>query len=266
MDILRKDLAPIGAEAWHLIEQTAAETLRTQLSARRFVDFDGPRGLAYAAVPLGRLEVVQETTAKTLGYGVHQVLPLAETRLYFDLPLWELDNIARGAKDIALDPLLEACRTIAAFEEAAVFDGLEAAGIRGLHQIVAGQQIALRKEAGAVIDAVGQAQARLTSAGISGVSHLIVNSDLLRFLSHPVAGVPLRSLIESQIGGQVIYSATVKDALLVAARGGDFTLTVGQDLAVGYHAHTSAAVTLFLTESFTFRALTPEALVGFTLG
>lgn len=266
MDILRKELAPIGAEAWHLIESTAAGVLRTQLSARRFVDFDGPRGLACAAVPLGRLTVVQETTAKTLGYGVHKVLPLTEARLFFELPRWELDNIARGAKDIALDPLIAACRTVAAFEEAAVYDGLDAAGITGLHQAVGGQQIALRKEAGAVIDAIGLAQSRLTTAGIGGASHLIVNSDLLRFLSHPIAGVPLRTLIENQIGGQVMYSGAVKDALLVSARGGDFTLTVGQDLAVGYHTHTSSAVTLFLTESFTFRLVTPEALVGFTLG
>jgi uncharacterized linocin/CFP29 family protein len=57
----------------------------------------------------------------------------------------------------------------------------------------------------------------------------------------------------------------VKDALLVASRGGDVELTVGQDFAIGYHSRTVAEISLFLTESFTFRVITPEALVGLTL-
>ncbi|MGB8601648.1 MAG: family 1 encapsulin nanocompartment shell protein [Rhizomicrobium sp.] len=265
MDILRRALAPISTEAWQLIDATAKDALSTNLSARKFVDFDGPHGLAYAAVPQGRLNVVQETTSKTLGYGVHKVQPLAETRLYFDLPLWELDNIARGAKDIDLDPLLEACRTVAGFEDAAVFSGLEPAGITGLHTVVAGRQIPLRLDADAIIDAVGAAQGQLLKAGVAGGYNLVVNLALLKFLAHPVAGGTLRTLIEAQIGGRVLYSAAVKDALLVAARGGDAVLTVGQDLAIGYHTQTSSAVTLFLTESFTFRVITPEAVVGFVL-
>jgi uncharacterized linocin/CFP29 family protein len=41
-------------------------------------------------------------------------------------------------------------------------------------------------------------------------------------------------------------------------------LTVGQDFAIGYHGHTAAEVNLYITESFTFRVIEPEAVVGFT--
>jgi uncharacterized linocin/CFP29 family protein len=54
--------------------------------------------------------------------------------------------------------------------------------------------------------------------------------------------------------------------LLVASRGGDLELTVGQDFAVGYHSHTSNEISLFVTESFTFRVVVPEAIIGFKLG
>jgi uncharacterized linocin/CFP29 family protein len=40
---------------------------------------------------------------------------------------------------------------------------------------------------------------------------------------------------------------------------------VGQDFAIGYHSHTAAEISLFITESFTFRVLAPEALVGFAI-
>jgi uncharacterized linocin/CFP29 family protein len=86
-----------------------------------------------------------------------------------------------------------------------------------------------------------------------------------KFLARSTPGGTLRTLLEQQLGGKVIYSGAVKGALLAAARGGDLELTVGQDFAIGYHHHTSEEVHLFMTDSFTFRVITPEALVGFEL-
>uniref|UniRef100_UPI00272E2810 encapsulin n=1 Tax=Geoalkalibacter sp. TaxID=3041440 RepID=UPI00272E2810 len=66
-------------------------------------------------------------------------------------------------------------------------------------------------------------------------------------------------------GGAVTYSNAVQGALLAASRGGDLELTLGQDFAIGYHHHTAEEIHLFMTESFTFRVITPEALVGYTV-
>ena len=49
-------------------------------------------------------------------------------------------------------------------------------------------------------------------------------------------------------------------------RGGDFELTVGQDLSIGYLRHDAETVTLYLQESFTFRCLDPEAAVPLRYG
>ena len=49
---------------------------------------------------------------------------------------------------------------------------------------------------------------------------------------------------------------------MLSIRGGDFELTVGRDLSVGYVSHTDSVVRLYLTESMTFRVLTPEAAVA----
>lgn len=265
MDLLRRDLAPITPNAWQEIDAMAREALTASLSARKFVDLDGPLGVAHACVNLGRLEIPADQKPDGVQFGVHQVLPLVETRVSFVLKQWELDNIDRGAKDFQLDTLVAAARKLAAFEEQAVFLGFGKAAIKGLHAETPAPLIALELEMDAIVDAVSEAQTRLLREGVEGPANLVVNPDLWKFLARSTPGGTLRSLLETQLGGQVIYSDTVEGALLAAARGGDLELTVGQDFAIGYHHHTSEEVHLFMTESFTFRVITPEALIGFEL-
>ena len=59
----------------------------------------------------------------------------------------------------------------------------------------------------------------------------------------------------------IVQSDAVQGGALVSARGGDYELTVGQDLSIGYTYHTKHEVELYLTESFTFRVLEPAAAV-----
>jgi uncharacterized linocin/CFP29 family protein len=53
----------------------------------------------------------------------------------------------------------------------------------------------------------------------------------------------------------------LKGGGLLSTRGGDYEVTVGQDLSIGYAAHDRTDVELFLTESFTFRMLEEKAAV-----
>lgn len=266
MNFLRRELAPLIAEAWEEIDTVARQALSAVLAGRRLVDLDGPHGLAHAAVPLGRLAVPPAPGgAGEVRWGIHQVLPLVEARIPFTLKIWELDNLERGAKDVDLAPLIAACHRIAAFEDQAVFGGFAASGITGLHQAASGAPIGLALADNALVEAIAEGRARLREAGISGGADLAVSEPIWKFLAHPTPGGTLRASIEQQIEGKVVRAPLARDAILVANRGGDAALTVGQDFAVGYHGHTAEEVTLFLTESFTFRVVTPEALVGFGL-
>jgi uncharacterized linocin/CFP29 family protein len=240
MNFLRRELAPISLKGWSEIDSVAKVALSANLSGRKFVDVDGPHGLDHASVPLGRLDLPKGQDKASVRYGVHQVLPLVETRSDFSLPIWELDNIERGARNPNFDAVVKCSREIAAFEEKAIYEGFAPGAIVGLQQAVKSPRIRISLEINAVVDAVSKAREQMLKDGVGG------------------------GAIESEIGGRVIYAEFVKDALLVANRGGDVELTVGQDFAIGYHNHTEAEVRLFITESFTFRAIAPEALVGFT--
>ena len=63
------------------------------------------------------------------------------------------------------------------------------------------------------------------------------------------------------LGGGLIASTHLKSPVLVSARGGDFEMSLGQDIAIGYSAHSTRTVSLYFTESFTFRVFEPRAVV-----
>jgi len=264
MNYLRRELAPISPQGWIEIDSAAKKSLAANLSGRKFIDVDGPRGLDYASVPIGRLTMPKKQEGVTVRYGVHQVLPLVETRSDFRLSIWELDNIERGARDLNLDAVINSAREIAAFEEKAIYDGFAPSSIIGFEQSIKSQRIQISFEMNAIVDAVSRAQEQMRKDGVGGPANLVVSPTLWEFLARCVPGGTLRSTIEHEIGGHVIYAEYLKDALLVSSRGGDAELTVGQDFAIGYHGHTADEISLFITESFTFRVLAPEALVGFT--
>lgn len=65
--------------------------------------------------------------------------------------------------------------------------------------------------------------------------------------------------VQRLLDGPVVWAPAVDGAAVVSLRGGDFELTVGRDLAIGYHGHSAEAVELYIEESFTFRVLAAEA-------
>ena len=129
MDILKKDLAPLTHNAWEEINDEAVSIFTSLLSARKFIDINGPKGIGYAAVPLGQLDVTDDMEKDGIKFGIHKVMPLIELRVPFTLNIWEMDNLERGAKDIDLDNLEEAAHKLIKFEEEAIYQGFDKAFI-----------------------------------------------------------------------------------------------------------------------------------------
>ena len=81
MQMLRRELAPISSEAWRLIDDQIAKSLRSKLSVRRFVDVKGALGGAHGAEGQGHQEKLADQGG--VSYGVHKVRPLVEMRCPF---------------------------------------------------------------------------------------------------------------------------------------------------------------------------------------
>ena len=123
-DLLRRSHAPLTDRAWENVDAEAGQILKSQLSARQFVDVCGPHGWGLAAVDTGRLQLADDNSASEVPWGIRRVLPLVEVRLPFVLQQMELDAISRGCQDPDLESLQQAAKKAAWFEESAIYEGL----------------------------------------------------------------------------------------------------------------------------------------------
>jgi uncharacterized linocin/CFP29 family protein len=261
MDILKRNIAPITDEAWNEINDQTDKVKKNYLSARKFVDIDGPNGFDFSAVSTGRLATSAKKTKDGVNYGIRRVLPLVEVRAPFELDLWELDNLSRGAKDIDLDSLEKATKQIAEFEENTIYKGLKNAGIRGLVENINYGEVYLPEKHQNIIKFVGAQINALQRNSVEGPYSLVLNEKYWLELINIVDGYPYIKQLSDLLGGQIIVNDHCEKSFLVSERGGDFELTLGQDMSVGYDSHNTKKIKLYLTESFTFRVLSPEAVV-----
>ncbi|TDY53158.1 putative linocin/CFP29 family protein [Aminivibrio pyruvatiphilus] len=261
MDILRRAASLITPEAWAELDRQAKKVLTANLSARKFVDVEGPKGWSYSAHPTGRLDVAQKQPKDGVQIGVNRVLPLVEARHTFDMDIWELDNISRGAKDPDLSTLEKAAKEIALFEEKAVYKGLASAGIEGLAAAAKGRSVKLGgDDAEKIVDALSAAIYRLHEDAVEGPYALAASPKLWKAIYGAASCYPISKHVGNLVD-KVILS-TQDESYVVSLRGGDFELVLGQDLSLGFEERNGGKVRLFFTESFTFRVITPEAVVA----
>lgn len=263
MDILKKELAPITTEAWEEIIETASDVFKAHLSVRKFADVNGPHGLQLGAVSQGRLHMPENQKTKGLRYGMQKVQPLVEARVSFSLDIWELDNIMRGAEDIDLDALEGAAKKMAEFEETTIYNGLADANLKGLKKSSENKPVEFPEDPSKILHAVTEAVAKMKSEAVEGPYSLIVDMEKWEKISSYVEGYPLRLQLGNILEGKIILAPHLNGAFLVSERGGDFRLTLGQDISIGYESHDQNNVQLYFTESFTFQVLDPAAIILF---
>ncbi len=262
MDFLKRERSPITNGAWEEIDDRAIELLKAQLYSRKFVDIEGPFGWEYASHSLGKLQIVESKEKKDY-WGIRQSLPMIETRIPFELGIWLLDDIERGDKTPDLEPLENAVKEAALFEDRVVLNGLEQARVSGILAEASDNAISVSfEDIGSFLGGLSRATSVFAAEGVEGPYALVVNSDIWAKLHAQKTGHPLGSHVSSIIGGSVIKTGRIDEAFLVSVRGGDFSLILGQDFSIGYESHTAEAVRLFITESFTFQVIAPEAVVG----
>ena len=260
MDLLRRELAPISPEAWAQIDAEAARVLRLDLAGRKLVDFDGPHGWQHAAVNTGRLA---PRTDGGLGvpWGLREVVPLVEYRVPFDLPILELDGASRGAV-LDLPLVIRAAERAARAEDGAIFGGFKAGGLEGIIPTSPHPPVAIPDDYADYPAIVGEAVETLRRAGVNGPYALALGPDSFAGLAQAAEdGNPIRARVERFLDGPMVLAPAIDGAVLLSQRGGDYQLTVGHDLAIGYAGHDAREVHLFLTESFAFRVLDRSAAV-----
>lgn len=264
MTHLFRDLAPISSAAWEQIEEEAKRSLENFLAARRLVGFTGPLGWAESAIALGSIESLHQGPFEGVDASRRQVQAFVELRARFTLQRAELDAVDRGHTSPDLEPVVDAARRIAMAEDGAVFQGYEAGGITGIATSTPHEPIALGDKFGEYPSWVAMAVARLRDAGVEGPYGIALGPRCWAGILETTedGGFPILERLRLILGGPVVYAPAVDGALVVSMRGDDFELTSGEDLSIGYESHDATSVSLYLEESLTFHAHSPEAAIA----
>jgi uncharacterized linocin/CFP29 family protein len=259
---LLRDLAPIPEEGWSAIDDEARARLQTNLAARKLIDFDGPHGWRQSSIDLGRIEAVEGTGG--IEASRRRVQPLIEVRVPFSVSRSEVLTAARGAEDIELEDLADACRRLAELENSVVFHGFGAAPIVGITEAASHGAIQLGKGPERYPNALAKAVNTLRADGIGGPFGFAVGpAGYIEIMeSAERGGELLVDHLQRILGGPVVRAPGVEGGVVISQRGGDFMLTVGQDISIGYQSHDDTDVRLYLEESLTFRVVEPDAAVA----
>jgi uncharacterized linocin/CFP29 family protein len=262
MNNLHRELAPISDSAWGQIEEEARRTLKRHMAARRVVDVVGPKGFDRSAVGTGHLQKIS-APLDGIQAAQREVKALVELRVPFELKRQAIDDVERGSTDSDWSPLKDAARKIAFAEDNSVFEGYVSAGIQGIRLSSSNPGLTLPSSVRGYLDAVAQAVSQLRIAGVNGPYALILGEEQYTAVSGGSdEGYPVFQHIRHLIDGEIIWAPAIKGAFVLTTRGGDFELTIGQDLSIGYLDHSETAVRLYLQESFNFRMVTSEAAVA----
>ncbi len=264
MNNLHRELAPVSDAAWDEISEEAARTFRRHLAGRRVVDVQGPGGEGTSAVGTGHIREIEPPGDGVLARQRH-VLSLVELRVPFSLDREQVDDVARGSRDSDWQPVKDAARQLAFAEDRAVFDGYPAADIDGIRPGASGPSIGLPASAIGYPEAIAQALSELRGAGVNGPYAVVLSADAYTAASETADhGYPVIEHLRRMITADIIWAPAIEGGLVLTTRGGDFELTLGQDVSIGYLSHTETSVRLYLQESLTFQLLTSEAVVPLT--
>jgi uncharacterized linocin/CFP29 family protein len=263
MDLLKRKKAPLTDEAWKQVDDEARRVLKLHLAGRKVVDFSGPHGWKLGGVNTGRLKLMGKDAAGGVSYGIRQMQPLVELRAPFTMKIADLDDASRGADDLDLDPVIAVAERVAYAEDTAIFHGFKDGQVTGIIEATPHKPIPVT-EILAWPRAVVAALEVLRAAGMNGPYALALGLQAYDELdADSEDGYPLRRRFEESLPDvSLVWAPALQGgALLLSVRGGDYELTVGQDLSIGYAVHDRTDVELFLTETFTFRVLEEKAAI-----
>jgi uncharacterized linocin/CFP29 family protein len=263
---LTRDLAPISERAWGEIDTEAGRALRSFLAARKLVDVTGPLGWDHPAVNLGAAQRLDTSPGAGVEATIRVVAPMLELRTPFSLSRAELDAIDRGSRSPDLGSVVDAARKGAFAEDYAVFHGFPAAKVDGIATASPHDAIPISNDYEEFPRAVAMAIASLREAGVDGPYGIALGPRCYTGVIETTqkGGYPVLEQLRLIAGGPLAWAPALEGSVVMSVRGGDFELTLGEDLAIGFVSADAERVELYLEESVAFRAHTPEAAVALT--
>ena len=261
MDLLSRDCAPLADEIWREITDAAVDAARDMLTARRFLEIEGPFGVGLTTIELGNDDYCRTPAEGEAGAVLGRALSVPMLRKSFRLSIRRVAAHLQYGQPLDLSPVENAAEAVAAREEEFIYYGQPDFGLQGL--LNAEDRLAATggdwSDVDQALNDVLAAVTRLDEAGFRGPYALALEPALYNGLFRRYPGTDMLQLEHlKRLCTKGIYKAPIQGGAVIDPRVGKIIL--GQDLAAGYASQDGIHYQLYLTESLVFRLDDPRAV------
>jgi uncharacterized linocin/CFP29 family protein len=260
-DYLRRHTAPVSERVWSALDEAVAEAARHVLAARRIATFDGPHGWDHVAARTGTMTPCGAPEGRAV-VCVPEVVLLSEIRVDFALPWSSIEVFERGAPVLDTGAAEAAAREAALAEDRLAFYGDPVGG--GFLAAKDSPRVKARdwSRPGEMLGDLLRAVETLDERGVPGPYEAVLPT--ARYYAYLQAadesGYPTARQLREVFAGVHRSPVIAGAGAVFSTRGGDFVITVGGDLAVGYRLHDRDLVHLFCAETIAAQTVSPEAV------
>lgn len=258
---LSRDDAPFGESVWEALDDVVVAAAKSQLSARRILDIEGPYGLEQKSIPLYDITISDEEV-KLMSSPVLPI-PLMETQFTLntrDLAAYEAEGIPLNTQNVAM-----AAIALARAEDALIFEGDKKLGLEGLLTTKGARSVELGNwdQVGTAADVVIKGVSALDAAGFHGPYALALAPDLYNKLYrlYPQGYQIELQHIEGILGSKVVKAPGIGKGGALLATGSQFaSIVIGQDMMTGFIGPDNSDFKFRITESLVLRLRVPESV------
>jgi uncharacterized linocin/CFP29 family protein len=260
MDSLNRIQAPLSAEIWQAVDEAAMGAARDRLTARRFLDVEGPFGVGLTAIEVGNDDYCRQPEAHEAGAIIGKAVSVPMIRRSFRLSIRRVAAYLDNGQPLDLSPVEDAAEAVADREEEIIYEGVPGSGLPGLltaggSAIEGGNWSAVDRALEDVLTAV----TALDDNGFRGPYALALSPVLYNGLFRLYPGTDTLQLEHlKRLCTRGIFKAPIAGGVLVDPRVG--VLIVGQDLRTGYMSQDGIHYHLYLSESLVLRIDEPRAI------
>lgn len=261
MQYLNREQAALPEAIWTPIDAAAVRAAREVLTARRFLDLEGPYGVGLTAIEVGEDTFCREPAPGEAGAILSRAVSVPMLRKSCRLSIRRVEAYRYLGQPLDLSPIEEAAEAVARREEELVYYGEEAFGLEGLltakgrHEVSGGNWGKVEQALNNVLSAVET----LDEAGYHGPYALALSAPHYNQLFRRYEGTDMLQLDHlKRLCELGVYKAPIKGAALVDAHAG--RLVLGQDIQVGFSANDGIHYHLFVSESLVFRLESAKAV------
>ncbi len=247
---LNRHAAGLTEALWERIDTAARAAARDLLTARRFLELEGPFGVGLTSVEVGSEAYCRPADPEAAGVVASSAIAVPVLQQMFELSIRRIQGHLQQGLPLDLNPVEEAAEAVARREDEIVYHGIPELNIHGLLTVPGRQQVQIGdwRDVEQALNDVLEGVRRLDDGGFRGPYALALSPDRYNTLFRRYEGSDMLQLDHlRRLCEEGVFKAPVDGALVVDPRVG--VLRVGQDLEVGYSANDGIHHKLFASES-----------------